>query len=253
MIGIFDSGSGGLSVLYAIKERLPSADVIYFGDIKNAPYGAKSREELSLLTVNALSLLKMKGATRIVSACNSVSASLAVSLFDAIDIMPNDLIEMVGPTVSAFKNTATRTLLVATPATIASGIYQNAFRMIGKEIECVALPDLARKIEFGASDNDMKKEIDSVLTPLKGSFDTLVLACTHYPLVTKLFADSVGGDVHIFDPAVRVATRVEKQFWPQEAGSGTLEFFISADSEPFRSLVARLFPQGEYPVLITEA
>ena len=224
MIGIFDSGSGGLSVLYAIKERLPSVDVIYFGDIKNAPYGARSREELSLLTVNALSLLKARGATRIVSACNSVSASLAVSLFDAIDIMPNDLIEMVGPTVSAFKGTKTRTLLVATEATIASGIYQNAFRMIGKEIECVALPDLARKIEFSEPDNEMKREIDSILAPRKGTFDTLVLACTHYPLVTELFSEVVGIGVQIFDPAVRVATRVEKQFWPQEVGVARCNF-----------------------------
>lgn len=251
MIGIFDSGSGGLSVLYAIKEQLPSVDVVYFGDIKNAPYGAKTREELSLLTIDALSLLKREGATRIVSACNSVSASLAISLFDAIDVMPNDLIEMVGPTVSAFRNSGARVLLVATEATIASNIYQSAFRMVGKDIECVALPDLARKIEFGEPEDDMILEIESILSKKQGTFDTLILACTHYPLVAHLFREVLGGEVQIFDPAVSVAHRVERQFWPQEAGNGSMRFLISQESEPFRKLLARLFPQSEYSVVIT--
>src|SRR5262249_29763383 len=121
MIGIFDSGSGGLTVLKAIREEMPSADITYFGDIKNAPYGSKTNAELSALTVKAIELLKSRGAESVVSACNSVSASLAVSLFDALSLSPERLIEMVGPTVSSFKGSNARTLLVATPATIQSG------------------------------------------------------------------------------------------------------------------------------------
>src|SRR5262249_29124782 len=100
MIGIFDSGVGGLTVLHAIRQNLPSADVLYFGDTKNAPYGEKSREKLSDLTTANIKFLLEHGATNIVSACNSVSASLAISLFDAFDLKPQQLIEMVGPTVS---------------------------------------------------------------------------------------------------------------------------------------------------------
>lgn len=140
MIGIFDSGSGGLTVLKAVRERMPSADILYFGDIKNAPYGSKSNSELSLLTVRAIELLQKRGAGSIVSACNSVSASLAISLFDALSLTPTQLIEMVGPTVATFKNSSARLLLAATPATIGSEIYQNAFRMIGKEVETIAIP-----------------------------------------------------------------------------------------------------------------
>src|SRR3989344_2861097 len=139
MIGIFDSGAGGLTVLRAIREVLPTADVVYFGDIKNAPYGNRSREELAVLTVNAIKLLQENGATNIVSACNSVSASLAVSLYDALSLSPPALIEMVGPTVAYFKGSTARLVLCATEATIHSGIYQNGFRMVGKEIECVAI------------------------------------------------------------------------------------------------------------------
>jgi glutamate racemase len=125
MIGIFDSGSGGLTVLKTVRERMPSADILYFGDIKNAPYGEKPHGELGALTVRAIELLQKRGAESIVSACNSVSASLAISLFDALSLAPGHLIEMVGPTVSAFKDSPERILLTATPATIGSEIYQN--------------------------------------------------------------------------------------------------------------------------------
>src|SRR5580704_17633887 len=118
MIGIFDSGMGGLTVLKAIREEMPNCDVVYFGDTKNAPYGSKTRAELGALTVAAIERLQKAGATSIVSACNSVSASLAVSLFDTLALAPGNLIEMVGPTVSYFKHSTLRLLLAATPATI---------------------------------------------------------------------------------------------------------------------------------------
>ena len=130
MIGIFDSGSGGLTVLKAVREALPSADILYFGDIKNAPYGSRSHAELSVLTMRAIELLQGRGATSIVSACNSVSASLAVSLFDALSLAPEHLIEMVGPTVSSFKNSSARLLLVATPATSVSALLV-AYSVLG--------------------------------------------------------------------------------------------------------------------------
>src|SRR4051812_2523239 len=111
MIGIFDSGSGGLTVLHAIRQVLPSADVVYFGDIKNAPYGSRTQEELSLLTMQALKLLQKRGAGNLVSACNSVSASLALSVLDMFSTDNMQIIEMVGPTVSAFRGSTAKILL----------------------------------------------------------------------------------------------------------------------------------------------
>ncbi|MCE9541626.1 hypothetical protein K8R03_03675 [Candidatus Kaiserbacteria bacterium] len=127
MIGVFDSGVGGLTVLKAMRDVYPSIDVVYFGDTKNAPYGKKSGAELSALTVAGIRFLLDHGATTLVSACNSVSASLAVSLYDVLSIKSTQLIEMVGPTVSAFKGSSERVALCATTATIESGMYQNAF------------------------------------------------------------------------------------------------------------------------------
>ena len=228
----------------AIRQRLPNCDVVYFGDIGNAPYGAKSQEELSLLTVRALERLRAAGATSLVSACNSVSASLAVSLFDALDLAPGTLIEMVGPTVSVFKDLPARLLLLATPATIRSGIYQNAFHMIGKEVNAVALPELAGALEFGAPEKDVEKIVaDAIADTDLDSTDVVILACTHYPLAYETFRRLLPGHITICDPAFAVAERVERQFWPREAGEGRTRFLVSKDSEPFRALVTRFFPE----------
>ena len=245
MIGIFDSGSGGLTVLKAIREQMPSADILYFGDIKNAPYGSKSNSELSMLTVRAIELLQKRGATSIVSACNSVSASLAISLFDALSLAPEHLIEMVGPTVASFRYSSARLLLSATPATISSGIYQNAFHMIGKDVETVAIPDLAPAIEFGKSEKEIEQIIRDAFAevPLK-NFDVLILACTHYPLVEHVF-ERVLDSIQLFDPAVAVGERVRRQLWPLEVGDGATHFVISAESSQLRARVVGLILAGE--------
>jgi len=245
MIGIFDSGSGGLTVLKALREELPSADAVYFGDIKNAPYGDKTQEELSVLTVQGFGLLRSYGANRIVSACNSVSASLAVSLMDALELLPGELVEMVGPTVAYFKHADARIALCATPATIRSGIYQNGFKMAGRDVECIPIKDLAGAIEFGESPERIKEIIEKAIVPYRGTFDVLILACTHYPLVAQVFEEVVGQEVMVFDPAVAVAERAQKLFWPKEVGNGTTRFLISQDSTIFRARVQSLFNMGE--------
>lgn len=251
MIGIFDSGVGGLTVLHAIRQNLPSADVIYFGDTKNAPYGEKSREKLSDLTVAAIKLLQERGANNIVSACNSVSASLAVSLLDAFDLQPGQLIEMVGPTVSTFRASGSRVALCATPATILSEIYQNGFRMIGMDIQAIPVPGLAGAIEFGKSESDIEAAIAEAFKDVDpASFDVLVLACTHYPFAIAQFKKVLGADIKIFDPALAVAARVEKQFWPREVGQGSTKFILSAESSHFRSLLTQFFPGTTYDIEI---
>ena len=252
MIGIFDSGSGGLTVMRAIREQMPSSDIIYFGDIKNAPYGEKSHAELSVLTMQAIELLMKRGAKSIVSACNSVSASLAVSLFDALSIAPDHLIEMVGPTVGYLKKSSARILLVATTATVNSGIYQNAFRLIGKDIEVLAIPELASAIEFGKPEEEIESIIRDAFKSVElEEIDAVILACTHYPLAIKGFSRALGDSIALFDPADAVGERVRRQLWPMEAGDGRTHFVISKDSQPFRDRVATLFTEsmGEIEVI----
>lgn len=252
MIGIFDSGSGGLTVLKAIRERMSSADILYFGDIENAPYGEKSREELSRLTVNSIRVLQARGATSIVSACNSVSASLAISLFDALGLAQQNLIEMVGPAVSCFRDFKKPILVAATPATVDSGLYQNAFQMLGITIDTVAIPKLAGAIEFGVSAIDQERLIAAAFAPydLK-KYGALILACTHYPLAAASFR-KVLGNVPFFDPAEAVADRVKRQLWPREVADGTLRLLVSRDTPQFRSHVARMLPDASYVIEVLD-
>ena len=252
MIGIFDSGSGGLTVLRAIRNRLPSSDFLYFGDIRNAPYGEKSREELSRLTINGIRVLQARGATSIVSACNSVSASLAISLFDSLGLAQQNLIEMVGPTVNYFKDFKKPVLLAATPATILSELYQSAFRMLGIEIDTIAIPKLAGAIEFGVSAADQERLIAAAFATYDmQKYGALILACTHYPLSLASFR-KVLGDIPFFDPAEAVAARVKRQLWPQEVGDGKLRLLVSEDTPHFRAHVAKLLPDASYVIEVVE-
>ncbi len=245
MIGIFDSGSGGLTVLRALRRELPSADVVYFGDIKYAPYGSRTRAELTVRTVEALKLLAGEGATSIVSACNSVSASLAISLFDALAISPDRLIEMVGPTVSTLRNSPDRLLLVATQATIDSGVYQSAFLMVEKPVEVLALGELAGAIEKGASVEELADIIrDGFAGVDLSQIDAVVMACTHYPLAIEAFRMVLPTHIALIDPADAVARRVKQEWWPREVRNGKTRFIISADSEAFRARVAEFFPDA---------
>lgn len=249
MVGIFDSGSGGLTVMRAVRDVLPTSDITYFGDIAHAPYGSRTQEELAQFTAASIKLLRDRGAERIISACNSVSASLALSLFDAFEMSPGDIIEMVGPTVSYFKNSPARVALCATPATVRAGIYQNAFRVIGKEVIAVAVPELAGAIEFGESGEKQRELIVAALSGVDwDKIDVLLLACTHYPLALEIFREAVPEHVYVFDPAMAVAERAQRLFWPQEVRDTKTRFLISQDSEPFRTLVAKLFPDTPHTI-----
>lgn len=253
MIGIFDSGSGGLTVLRSIRERLPSADILYFGDIANAPYGSKSHEELTALTMNAVSLLHDRGARSILSACNSTSAALAVSLFEALGMDSIRLIEMVGPTVAYLRHAPERLLVCATPATCRSGIYQNAFRLAGKSVEVLPVPDLAGAIEFGEPEEKIHSLIERTFSSCDmKKYDALLLACTHYPLSLPAFRAVLGERIILLDPSFIVAERVEREFWPRESGDGKLHFLISKDSSPFRTLLKQMFPNEAYEVKVLE-
>ena len=176
-----------------------------------------------------------------------------MSLIDAEDFSPERVIEMVGPTVRYFKHADSKILLCATPATIASGIYQNAFAMVGKDIRTLAIPELAGAIEFGESEEAIARIVEEALNSLpRDGYSAVILACTHYPLAMNAFRKAFIGGILIFDPAEAVAERVEETWWPREAGNGKLSFFISKDSEPFRARVAEFFPESTGKIEVIE-
>jgi glutamate racemase len=235
MIGIFDSGSGGLTVLREIRKRAPHADIVYFGDLKNAPYGNKSREELGALTVLGIQKLIDAGAHEIVSACNSVSVSIVLPMFEILELPTANIIEMVGPTVHSFKGKTATVLVLATRATVESNVYQEGFHMLGIEAHGVALPELVRQIEAGAPPETLATTIRETLAHHpRRDYTHIVLGCTHYPLVRDVFENvlrELGFVADVVDPAVPVAEAVTERF--DIKGAGAITFLTSKQSDVF--------------------
>ena len=248
MIGIFDSGVGGLSVLRELKKISPQIDVIYFGDIQNVPYGIKSQEELKNLTLLGVKKLLENGATNIISACNSVSTFMLLKEIKFLSETPFEIIEMISPTVdefSCYKNIA----IFATPATIESQTYQNNFKQKEIEIKTFSIPELAGAIEFDLAKNKIEKIINRAVSKSSTEhFDVAILCCTRYSFVKKNFEKAfkkMGKKVKIFDPAETVAKKSISKF-NNINGSGKLKFLISKDSPNFKKMVIEHFNNQKY-------
>ncbi|HCC05478.1 TPA: hypothetical protein DEP58_04210 [Patescibacteria group bacterium] len=244
MIGVFDSGSGGLTVLKALRRYAPRADVVYFGDLKNAPYGNRGRDELDMLTTEGTRTLLRYGATEIVSACNSIAVSTKRTC-EVCDIPYTSSIEMVGPTVDSFMDTNAKVLVLATVATIDSAIYQHGLEAKGIVAEGIALPDLVKCIEEGRPRGVMTEIIRTALgAQVSRGYSHIILGCTHFPLVQDVFEEvlaSVGINAVLVDPAEAVAQTTARQFVIE--GGGTTRILVSAESPIFESFVRTLFPE----------
>lgn len=248
MIGLFDSGVGGLSVLKELRAKAPNADILYFGDLAHAPYGPKTTEELVVLTIKAMTILRERGVSQFVAACNSVSVSVIQPIVSLFGEAPGHMIEMVGPAGRMVKHmNHGKILVIATEATVRSGLYERTFEQEGMQVEMLAVPELAFAIESGATQGS----IATILAPVVSfcsvnHVDTLVLGCTHYPLVkdllNRMMQKGVLHPVSIIDPASAVTEEAIQQF--DVTGSGALTFLLSKDSETFRLYAKRLFGDG---------
>ena len=245
MIGIFDSGSGGLTVLQALKRRVPDADVTYFGDIRNAPYGSRTPHDLIRLTEAGIHTLQRCGATEIIVACSSVAPSVLAGVAEH-----SRLIDMTRPTARAMrKHAGKRVLLVATPATVASRLYADALEVI-VQLDELPIAGLASAIEFGAPVPEVESIVrDAFQKREKQTYDQILLGCTHYPLVKDVIekeARNFFGAIECIDPAEAVAEESAERF--DARGSGIVTFRISKDSSHFRNRVQELFPDAQHAI-----
>jgi len=242
MIGIFDSGSGGLSVLRALRERAPKADVVYFGDIAHAPYGPRPPEELGQLVRSGMQQLASHGATEIVAACNSVAFPVLAGAAGH-----DRVIEMTRPTARMMREYAgERVLLLATEATVKSGIYREALWSI-VALDELPVPELAGAIEREEPAARIESIIRDAFETRKGAeYDKILLGCTHYPLVQDTI-EAVAAECFqgaaVLDPATAVADEAASRFACE--GSGSIQFLISRDSHGFRNLVSPMFLEGK--------
>ena len=207
-IGVFDSGVGGLTVLSALRGRFPAEDFVYLGDTARLPYGTKSATTVQRYAVNAAAHLEGHGIKLLVVACNTASSYALDALASSASI---PVVGVVEPGVQAAIATgATRVGVIGTEGTIRSGAYQRALASRAVEIEAVACPLLVPLAEEGWGDHPITDQVaNTYLAPLlEWGVETVILGCTHYPLLRPSLQRVVGPGVRLVDSAQAVAETV---------------------------------------------
>ena len=251
-IGIFDSGLGGLTVMRALIDQLPSEDVVYFGDTGRFPYGPKPHDEVLKYALDIADVLIARDVKMIVVACNSAAAAALDTLRERLGVPVIGVIEP-GMRAAIGVTTTGRVGVIATVGTIASGAYQRsapAFSPVtGAPITltCAACPGFVEFVEAGDVDSDQVHVLaERLLAPVRqADVDTLVLGCTHYPLLARTIGDVMGRDVMLVSSADATALAVRDLL---AAGGAQAEsrardsfhiFLTSGRVDTFRSLGSR--------------
>jgi glutamate racemase len=212
-IGVFDSGIGGLTVVKALRELLPDENIIYLGDTARVPYGSKSPSTVERYSLEIADMLMQQNAKAIVVACNTASSVALPKLERAV---PVAVIGVIRPGAEA-AITATRTGhvgVIGTRATIKSGAYEKTLRELdpGVRVTSLACPLLVPLIEEGLLEDAVTDQVLArYLAPLlQNGIDTLVLGCTHYPLLSSAIERALGGKVQLVDSARNCAAAVQR-------------------------------------------
>jgi glutamate racemase len=249
-IGIFDSGVGGLTVARAIIDQLPNESIIYLGDTANTPYGPKSLSEVRTLALSVMDRLVDEGVKLLVIACNTASAAV---LRDARERYTEGrgipVVEVIQPAVrravSATRNG--KIGVIGTMATVNSKAYDDAFAAaLDIELVSVACPEFVSYVERGiTSGPELIALAQTYLGPIKAQVaDTLVLGCTHYPLLTGALSYVMGDGVTLVSSAEETAKDVyhvlsEHNLLRTDSTKPTLRFQATGDADSFASLAKR--------------
>jgi len=238
-VGIFDSGVGGLTVFKEIRRFLPKENLIYVGDLARVPYGSKSPGLVRKFSLQIASFLNSLGIKSLVVACNTSSAT-SLELLKRRFSFP--VIGVIEPSVEEALKEGRRIGIIATPTTIKSGAYQKAILKKAPEAEVIAFPAplLVPLVEEGWIEDPITLQVlKRYLSPFKEKgVDTLILGCTHYPLLRDMISKEMGEEVRLVDSATSTAYRL-KQLLSRlglEGGEGREEFFLTDDPERFHNL-----------------
>jgi len=212
-IGIFDSGVGGLSVLRAIHELLPTQTTIYLADQAHVPYGSRSLDEVRAYSESITRYLVDKGTKLIVIACNTASAAALQHLRQLLPDIP--FVGMEPAVKPAAENTITGVVgVLATPATFQGALYSSVVERFAKDVKILqdTCPGLVEQIENGKLDDPVTRSIlHKAIDPmLDQNIDTIVMGCTHYPFVIPIIEEITGGKVRVIDPAPAVAKQTAR-------------------------------------------
>jgi glutamate racemase len=221
-IGVFDSGIGGLTVVHALMENLPFERIFYFGDTARVPYGVKSAETITGYARQIVQFLLEKNVKLLIVACNTMSAVAHEAIVRISTVPVLDVIE-AGAEMAAAATKSGRIGVIGTPATVGSGAYPRALhnRSSRFTVFSQACPLFVPLVEEGWLDHPATRLIvREYLAPLLAlQIDTLVLGCTHYPLLRPLLQKTAGNDVTLIDSATAVAGRAARLL--EEGGLAT--------------------------------
>ncbi len=249
-VGVFDSGVGGLTVLHECLVNLPQEDYLYLGDTGNFPYGPRSLAEVRRLAFKAVNHLVAEDVKLVVVACNSAGAA-ALPQLQAAFSTPIIGVVIPGAWAAAQETRNRRVGIMATEATVRSGAYQRALRTLdaGLEVLPVACPRLAPLIQAGdVFSEETEAAAREYVTPLKeAGVDTVILGCTHYPLITPMLRRLLGPRVSLVNSAEETAHDVaeilaRKGMINDAQAEGDYRFVCTGDIDEFRD-VGRRFLQ----------
>jgi glutamate racemase len=252
-VGVFDSGVGGLTVLHELLVQLPHEDFVYFADAARFPYGERTARELEAFSLQIAEELIARRIKLLVVACNSATAAALPALRDRLmqTTLGVDVLGVVQPgavqAVAATRNG--RIGVMATPATVESGAYPAAIAKVDPfvDVTSIACPDLTQIIERGFPfDQQVVDTVRGYTRPLKeAEVDTVILGCTHYPLVRPMLQRFLGRDVSIVTSGAPLARQVEHVLGarglatPHPHDEGRYTFLTTGDLDAFRALGSR--------------
>lgn len=252
-IGVFDSGVGGLTVAREIIRQMPEERIVYFGDTARVPYGNKSRDTVIRYSRQIIRFLKSKEVKAIVIACNTATAYALDTVKEELDIPIIGVINAGARTaVSATRNG--KIGVIGTEGTIGSGIYTRIMTKMRPDIEVTgkSCPLLVPLVEEGLLHDSVTDEIASrYLSVLKGKYiDTLVLGCTHYPLLRSTMGRLMGKEVTLVNPAYETAIELKSLLREKElcfdasmpVQGEKYQFYVSDLAEKFTDFATSILP-----------
>lgn len=240
-IGIFDSGIGGLTVVKEIFRVLPQENTIYLGDTARVPYGIRSAETVTRYSLENTKFLFSKDIKLLVVACNTASSVSLETIRKSVSVPVIGVIEPGARAAAAFTKNK-KIGIIGTEATVRSNSYSKAIQILDNEIEVYSLacPLFVPLVEEGWTDDAIAEAIaEKYLRDIRGRrIDTLVLGCTHYPLLKNVLLRVMGASVHLIDSAIETAREIKKTLsslllLKTDAGPAAHEFYVTDSAERF--------------------
>jgi glutamate racemase len=246
VIGLFDSGLGGLTVVRRVRERLPSEDLLFFADQAHVPYGGRDPENLHALLRENVAWLDQRGVRAIVMGCNT---SCAIAERYGWPSTSAPILDLIDSAATAVQRAGYRRIgVIATAATVASGSYGRSFRAAvpGAEVWEIAAPALVPFVEAGENGAQARAAVEEVCSKLPHDLDAVVYGCTHYPMLSQHFRRALGA-VALIDPAEMQAERAAAivESLEPSSESGTTVYVTNGDPQAFAVNVQRFLGERD--------